>query len=255
MKDESHLPVAEQSLVFRLRKRAEIRRQIKDRKSVQEGARDRIADLLEEAADRIEIIETPKTNVLPNRIFFTGVPGSKWSGVAQILEDNILGFNTSDRSPKKEYLHNSYSGHTGTYFGKGMEYEALLSANHIDHPWKNPHGCKIIKSHEWAYNLDSVKSLFLNDWIMLVYRPDLPSYAWWHEAGGFNITYPSYAAYKDSTTMLSAIMEQNKCILRFAKKHNAKWHHFNKEFVKEYFGTDIPEIESRYEDCLVTIIS
>jgi hypothetical protein len=53
MKDESHLPVSEQSLVFRLRKRAEIRRQIKDRKSVQEGQADRIADLLEEAASEI----------------------------------------------------------------------------------------------------------------------------------------------------------------------------------------------------------
>ena len=54
MLDESHLPVAEQSLVFRLRKRAEIRRQIQDRKSVQEGKADRIADLLEEAANEIE---------------------------------------------------------------------------------------------------------------------------------------------------------------------------------------------------------
>jgi hypothetical protein len=54
MNDESHLPVSEQSLVFRLRKRAEIRRQIKDRKSVQEGNADRIADLLEEAADEID---------------------------------------------------------------------------------------------------------------------------------------------------------------------------------------------------------
>jgi hypothetical protein len=54
MKDESHLPVSEQSLVFRLRKRAEIRRNIKHRKSVQEGAPDRIADLLEEAAKEIE---------------------------------------------------------------------------------------------------------------------------------------------------------------------------------------------------------
>lgn len=54
MKDESHLPVAQQSLVFRLRKRAEIRRQISTRKSVQEGAPDRIADLLEEAANEIE---------------------------------------------------------------------------------------------------------------------------------------------------------------------------------------------------------
>lgn len=41
-------------LVYRLRKRAEIRRQIPTRKSVQEGQPDRIADLLEEAANRIE---------------------------------------------------------------------------------------------------------------------------------------------------------------------------------------------------------
>jgi hypothetical protein len=54
MQDESHLPVSEQSLIFRLRKRAEIRRQIQDRKSVQEGQPDRIADLLEEAADELE---------------------------------------------------------------------------------------------------------------------------------------------------------------------------------------------------------
>ena len=57
MKDESHLPVSEQSLIFRLRKRAEIRRQIPGRKSVEEGTRDRIADLLEEAANEIERLQ------------------------------------------------------------------------------------------------------------------------------------------------------------------------------------------------------
>lgn len=41
-------------LTHRLRKRAEIRRQIDTRKSVQEGKPDRIADLLEEAADCID---------------------------------------------------------------------------------------------------------------------------------------------------------------------------------------------------------
>jgi hypothetical protein len=44
----------EQDIVYRLQKRAEIRRQIPDRKSVQEGRLDRIADLLEEAAKEIE---------------------------------------------------------------------------------------------------------------------------------------------------------------------------------------------------------
>jgi hypothetical protein len=44
-------------LVERLLKRAEIRRQIQTRKSVQEGKPDRIADLLEEAAARIKLLE------------------------------------------------------------------------------------------------------------------------------------------------------------------------------------------------------
>ena len=44
----------EQDLVFRIRKRAEIRRQIQSRKSVQDGKTDRIADILEEAAAEIE---------------------------------------------------------------------------------------------------------------------------------------------------------------------------------------------------------
>jgi hypothetical protein len=53
MIDESHLPVSEQSLLFRLHKRAEIRRQIPGRLAVVEGKPDRIADLLDEAADEI----------------------------------------------------------------------------------------------------------------------------------------------------------------------------------------------------------
>jgi hypothetical protein len=68
MIDESHLPVAEQSLVFRLRKRAEIRRQISSRKSVEEGKPDRIADLLEEAATEIEKLEQTVVNLVSARL-------------------------------------------------------------------------------------------------------------------------------------------------------------------------------------------
>jgi adenylate kinase len=44
----------EETLVYRLRKRAEIRRNITSRKSVQENKPDKLADLLEEAANEIE---------------------------------------------------------------------------------------------------------------------------------------------------------------------------------------------------------
>jgi hypothetical protein len=43
-------------LIYRLRERARIRRQIPSRKSVEEGKPDRISDLLEEAAAVIETL-------------------------------------------------------------------------------------------------------------------------------------------------------------------------------------------------------
>jgi len=46
--------IEQQPLIERLRTRAAIRRSIKDRKSVQEGKPDRIAELLDESADEIE---------------------------------------------------------------------------------------------------------------------------------------------------------------------------------------------------------
>jgi hypothetical protein len=48
----------EADLVFRLRKRAEIRRGIPTRKSVQAGEKDRLAALLDEAAAEIERLRT-----------------------------------------------------------------------------------------------------------------------------------------------------------------------------------------------------
>jgi hypothetical protein len=47
-----------EDLVYRLRKRAEIRRQISTRKSVQEGKPDRLANLLDEAADEIKHLQS-----------------------------------------------------------------------------------------------------------------------------------------------------------------------------------------------------
>lgn len=50
-------------IVYMLKKRAEIRRQIPSRKSVQEGKPDRLADLLEQAALEIEQLRE-KNNAL-----------------------------------------------------------------------------------------------------------------------------------------------------------------------------------------------
>ena len=189
---------------------------------------------------------------LPNRIFLTGVPGSRWSGIAQTLE-TIPGFNTSDRTPERTYSHHSYTGHQGAYFGLGMELEARLVPDYIDAAWTEPGGTCLVKSHDWAYVLPQVEHYFPDDWIMLVYRPDMASYAWWHEAGGFQIKYPCYDAYGDSMGMLAAITRQNQHILEYAHSRNATWHHFTSQWVESTFGHPV-EIKKTFPDILVTVL-
>jgi hypothetical protein len=189
---------------------------------------------------------------LPNRIFLTGVPGSRWSGIAQTLE-SIPGFNTSDRTPTREYTHNQFSGHTGAYFGTGMELGPVLDSDYIDSAWTNANGTKIVKSHEWAYQLTNIKQQFPNDWIMLVYRPDMASYAWWHQAGGFGIKYPCYDWYQNSSVMLGKIAEQNQLILEYAHSHNATWNYFTADWVETIFGHQTA-VNKTFSDILVTVI-
>jgi hypothetical protein len=190
--------------------------------------------------------------MLPNRIWFTGVPGSRWSGIAQTLEQ-ISGMNTTDRTPEREYNHHQYSGHKGAYFGKGMEFPALVIDSHVDQAFTSQEGCRLIKSHEWADHLEGIQTLCPNDWIMLVYRPDQASFAWWHEAGGFQIGYPNYSAYKNSANMLAEIVRTNQLILEYGHKRNAKWEYFTTAWIQENFNTTL-EVPQTFSDILVTLI-
>ena len=64
-------------LIERLRIRAQIRRQVPTRKSVQEGQPDRLADLLDEAADALEASVPLKEGFYPapkGRWFVTYLP-------------------------------------------------------------------------------------------------------------------------------------------------------------------------------------
>jgi len=190
--------------------------------------------------------------MLPNRIFFTGVPGSRWSSIAQTLEQ-LEGVNTSDHNPNRQYAHGKFSGHKGAYFGSGMEFETYLDPKHIDSPWSEPGGCRIVKSHEWSLKLQTISEVYPDSWIMLVYRPDASSFAWWHEAGGFNIDYPDYSAYKNHAGMLAEIIKQNDAILKFAHKNNLTWNYFTSRWVEDNFGQTVEVVRNDY-DILVTIL-
>lgn len=190
---------------------------------------------------------------LPSRIFFTGVPGSRWSGIAQILEEK-LSLNTSDRRPDREYSHSAFSGHRGAYFGTGMEYHSRLDdPAYLDQAWSQPGGTRLVKSHDWANKLPEIQEKYPGDWIILIYRPDAQSLAWWHQAGGFNIKYPDYSAYEDTAGMLAEIARQNSRILRFASGNSAVWYHFGSRFGREVLQVQLDD-QDIYQDCLITVI-
>jgi hypothetical protein len=125
--------------------------------------------------------------------------------------------------------------------------------NYIDQAWANPGGCRLVKSHNWPDKFDEIEKCYSDDWIMLVYRPDLTSYSWWHEAGGFQIQYPDYKWYKDSTNMLYEISRSNQQILEYGCKNNVTWEYFTANWVLTNMGQTVT-VDRTYPDVLVALI-
>ncbi|GJL83553.1 MAG: hypothetical protein DHS20C01_31870 [marine bacterium B5-7] len=194
------------------------------------------------------------TITLPKFVFFTGAPGSKWSGISQVLEQHP-DIDTSDRTPEREYLHSEYSGHVGAYFGPGMELEARLDADYLLDAWGEPvnhRSSRIVKSHHWAYMLEEISRKFPHDWIALVWRENGTCNDWWHRAGGFEIKYPSYSWYENDAKMNREIALQNDAIRKFAERKNLQWSLFDTRWVSEKFGFE-PDMKISYQDVYVTL--
>jgi hypothetical protein len=187
---------------------------------------------------------------LPQRVFFVGAPGSRWSGIAQNIE-TLDGFNVTDRDPQRQYEHHGFTGHMGAYFGTGWEFDLSLDPENLDRPFTHTAGTRILKSHEWAYHLDEIRARYPDDWIMLVHRPDMSCFAWWHEAGGFTIKYPDYLPYyRDSINMFAEIQRMNQSMFAFSQKHDLAWHHISSSWIEATFGRAV-EPTVRLADTLV----
>ena len=146
-------------------------------------------------------------------IFFTGAPGSKWSGLAKWLYWSPSIDQSDYKFVDREYFKdkNSYPMHTGSYFDPGMEF----NLGEWDKPFIGDK-TKLIKSHAIAEDL----SYFKNYPIIMVHRDDKTCIDWWYEAGGFDISYPDYKPYyKDRKTMWEKIQAQNIGIRQFIRSN------------------------------------
>ena len=178
---------------------------------------------------------------LPEYIFFTGVPGSRWSGIAKEIKSSN-NYNCTDRAAHRAYQHHSKIGHTEAYYGTDMEFDCSLNRSNLDAPYTENSGCKLLMSHEWPYYFEQIQDAYPLAWIQLIYRPDWPSFLWWKQAGGFDITYPNYDWYESDYLMSYRIQEQNKLILDFAQKNSVQWkqHHKHNDI---FVGTHRPDVD------------
>lgn len=200
-------------------------------------------------------------------LFFTGAPGSRWSAVA-IMLSRLSFVNSSDQNSERQFFRSKFSGHRGSYFGPGMElgkefhrFPELKRADvcaEIDRAFenKNTTDLRIVKSHVFAYNLPSVRETFPESRVMVVWRDNQACSDWWHEIGGFSISYPRYDWYVDSPTMNRRIAEENEGIQRFVEKEGLKLELFDENWIERNFGEKIEfgsDNVDRFKDVYVAV--
>jgi len=159
-------------------------------------------------------------------IFWTGAPGSKWSATAWCLsKTKKLDIDTSDQADHRVYVvdDNRWPGirHVGTYFGPGMEFghkfheintltkDEIKTEINKAFDGKHPNRYKIVRCHQFIYNLDWIRDNFPESKIVIVWRKPEASWNGWITAGGIDITYPNYKEYyKDEATAKILINEE-----------------------------------------------
>lgn len=173
-------------------------------------------------------------NSTHGRIWFCGIPGSKWSGIDIHLRQ-VLPCDRTDETSERVFYHRAYdpndtnNGHRGSYWGPGMGCgEDWYDFNHLDkakiesdiNNVFSGDGYRVIKNHFLArrFNLDYVWNNFSGDYIVLIYREPQKSFAWWSEVMDFSEGhFPDYRpGYTDYNTMRTLLWEESAKLTDFA---------------------------------------
>lgn len=159
----------------------------------------------------------------------TGAPGSRWSGFVNYALYSRPDVDLTDHTSEREYWKDGELMHRGSYFDPGMEF------GNFSEEWDKPfsgNGYRVIKSHTFSFQLQYLTENPDVEEIWMIYRDDNECYDWWHEAGGWDITYPNYKNYyMNNMVMREQIALQNKHILEFVKKYELKPHYDNKRTI------------------------
>lgn len=172
-------------------------------------------------------------------IFAMGAPGSRWSSIIRTIQSSNTCFNVSDESPKMTFKNEKTKRgwHAGSYFGPDQEYghgfdniKENYTFDQFLEECKKPYrdfntGIKIVKSHWFSYNIDTLREWFPNCKLLAVHQSDEKCFKHWHTVGGWDIPYPHYYWYKDDETMKNQIAIENSNIVN---NFDLKYYKINK---------------------------
>lgn len=189
-------------------------------------------------------------------VFLAGAPGSAWSRVAM----SVYGSDSFDHSDSAEHRTHSFindrnqlekSFHHGAYFGPDQEFGKKfndlrsLSLDEIENEFNAPFsgiGTKLIKCHDFSYQLDFISENWPDCPIIVCHRPTDVCYDWWLYVGGTEVKYPSYESLKTGdpieyigrcNTGIEAFIEKSKP--KLVRDSMDMCEHLEIDFVKKVY--------------------
>ena len=162
-------------------------------------------------------------------VFITGVPGSRWGRLEYILRENTKGvIDNSCWTPHIQDTPKNGTTHFHRFFGPYHQYgekfdnlclmgrDAILQE--IDRAFdEDENGIRFVRSHWFAYQLDWITENLPEVDILLMMREPQMSLNWWLKSGGWDIQYPHYHWYCNTTNLRRQIFIENEYMEKFIK--------------------------------------
>ena len=186
-------------------------------------------------------------------IFLTGVPGSRWGRIENMLYKTCDIVDTSCKLPYHQDLPSHGTQHIYTFWGpyhqhgEGFDRLDLLGPERvmaeIDAAYddNDDRPVRIIRCHWFSYQLDWIaENMPWVDILMVLREPEM-SYRWWHESGGWDISYPNYTWYGSDTVVRRQIDVETKLMVEFIREQGLRID-FNLSQPEKWLETHMPEV-------------
>jgi hypothetical protein len=190
-------------------------------------------------------------------IFLTGVPGSRWGRIEQMMYQVSDLVDTSCRQNHQQNLPAHSTRHIYTFWGPFHEHGdqfdqlSLLGPDRVmaeidaayDPADSRPY--RIIRCHWFSYQLDWIRTNMPWVDIIMMFREPEMSFRWWHESGGWDISYPNYAWYSNDLVLRRQIMTEHKLMLKFMREQGLQ-QDINLGQPHEWFQKHMPEVSEHF---------